>query len=121
MLQLLIESIKWLENYESWVLATCGHAYRNESMQGEKSSNLLYVILNEKWHELSEKFAKNLKTFEQESTHDTVESENPHPMRNSTLKMGRKFAGHAGTHIQQMGTVVHHAAGRTCPVNLQKL
>ena len=34
MLQLLIESMRWLESYEEWVLATCGQSYRNKSFTG---------------------------------------------------------------------------------------
>ena len=62
MLKLLVKSIKWLENYEIWVLAKCGQSYRNESLHGEYSSDLHHNRLDEKWHKLSEKFTKILKT-----------------------------------------------------------
>lgn len=58
MLQLLIKSIKWLENYESWVLATCGQSYRNESLYGTSSKKVYDICLDKKWSELSEKFTK---------------------------------------------------------------
>ncbi|MGD1835381.1 MAG: hypothetical protein ACPKQO_06640 [Nitrososphaeraceae archaeon] len=71
MLQLLVKSIKWLENYESWVLAKCGQSYRNESLYGKNSYDAHHIRLDEKWHELSEKFAKILKTSEPESDHES--------------------------------------------------
>ena len=60
MLQLLVKSMKWLENYEKWILATCGQTYRNESLQDKDSSNAPHIRLDEKWHDLSEKFSKIL-------------------------------------------------------------
>ena len=69
MLQLLVKSIKWLENYESWVLAKCGQLYRNESLYGKNSHGEHHICLDKKWHELSEKFAKILKTSKPESNH----------------------------------------------------
>ena len=58
MLRLLIKSIKWLENYESWVLTTCGQSYRNESLYGTSSKKIHDICLDKKWYELSEKFTK---------------------------------------------------------------
>jgi len=57
---------------------------------------LLHVSLNEKWHELSKKFAKILKIFEQESTHDTVESENPQSDAEQYSQDGKKICGPCG-------------------------
>lgn len=58
MLQLLVKSIKWLENYENWVLIRCGESYRNESLQGMNSNGVPPIRLDKKWHELSERFTK---------------------------------------------------------------
>ena len=58
MLQLLIKSIKWLENYERWIVTTCGESYRNESLQGMNSRGVPHIRLDKKWYELSQKFAK---------------------------------------------------------------
>lgn len=60
MLQLLVKSTKWLENYEKWILKTCGKTYRSESLQGKFPSNTPHIRLDEKWHELDEKFSKIL-------------------------------------------------------------
>ena len=62
MLKLLVKSIKWLERYEKWVLATCGQTYRDKSLDGQYLSPP--VRLDKKWSELSEKFPKILQTFE---------------------------------------------------------
>ena len=96
MLQLLIESMKWLESYENWVLATCGQSYRNESLQGEYSSDSPHNRLDEKWHELSEKFAKILKTSEPESNQDTVESKTPQSNLEQSSQKGKKTCGACG-------------------------
>ena len=56
MLQLLIKSIKWLENYENWILTTCGESYRNESLQDMNSKGVSHIRLDKKWSELSEIF-----------------------------------------------------------------
>ena len=56
--QLIIKSIKWLENYEAWVLATCGQSYRNESLYGMSSQSVHDICLDKKWSELYEKFTK---------------------------------------------------------------
>ena len=61
MLQLLVKSIKWLESYENWVLNKCGQSYRDESLYGKNANNVHHVCLDEKWHELSEKFTKILR------------------------------------------------------------
>ena len=61
MLQLLVKSMKWLENYEEWILTTCGQTYRSESLQGKFPSDTRHLRLDEKWHDLSEKFSKILK------------------------------------------------------------
>lgn len=58
MLKLVIKSIKWMENYENWVLATCGHSYRNESLQGMSSRTVANISLDKKWSELYGKFVK---------------------------------------------------------------
>ena len=60
MLQLLDKSMKWLENYEKWILTTCGQTYRSESLQSKFPSDTPHIRLDEKWHELSEKFSKIL-------------------------------------------------------------
>ena len=58
MLQLLTKSIKWMENYEAWVLSTCGQSYRNESLYGTSSKKVHDACLDKKWSELFEKFTK---------------------------------------------------------------
>ena len=77
MLQLLIESMKWLESYENWIVATCGQSYRNESLQGQYASDLPHNHLDKKWHEMYEKFAKILETSQLEANHDKTESKTP--------------------------------------------
>ena len=61
MLQLLIKSIKFLENYENWVLGICGESYRNESLQDMHSQVAPTIHLDKKWSELSKKFEKILR------------------------------------------------------------
>jgi len=57
MLQLLIQSIKWFEQYESWVLDTCGQAsYRNETIQDMYSHEILNIRLDKSWKDLAIKF-----------------------------------------------------------------
>ena len=68
MLQLLVKSMKWLESYENWVLATCGQTYRNESLRSRYPSAAHHIRLDEKWSELSEKFTKILKPMNQSQT-----------------------------------------------------
>ena len=48
MLQLLIKSMKWLENHESWVLARCGPSYHNKSLKDIISRNALPICLDKK-------------------------------------------------------------------------
>ena len=48
MLQLLIKSMKWLENYEIWVLARCGPSYRNKSLEDTISRNAPPICLDKK-------------------------------------------------------------------------
>ena len=60
MLQVLVESMRWLESYENWVHATCGQSYRSKSLQGEYASDPVQRM-DEAWRKLSEEFAKILK------------------------------------------------------------
>ena len=97
MLQLLGKSMMWLESYESWVLATCGQSYRNESLQGEYSSDSnKNNRLDKKWHELSEKFAKILETSEPEPDQDTVDSEAPQSNLEQPSQNEKKICGACG-------------------------
>ncbi|QMU53467.1 MAG: hypothetical protein GKS07_11340 [Nitrosopumilus sp.] len=61
MLQLLIKSIRFLENYENWVLGICGESYRHESLQDMHSQVASPIHLDKKWSELSKKFEKILR------------------------------------------------------------
>ena len=88
--------MKWLESYENWVLATCGQSYRNESLQDGYSSDAHHNRLDEKWHELSEKFAKILKTSEPEPDYDTIESESSQSNFGQPSQNGKKVCGACG-------------------------
>lgn len=54
MLRLLVRSTRWLEGYENWILATCGQAYRDESIRDRYSPGSRR--LDERWRALSEEF-----------------------------------------------------------------
>ncbi|WP_299292164.1 hypothetical protein [Nitrosopumilus sp.] len=79
MLQLLVKSIKWLERYENWVVATCGQSYRDKSLRSPNSSSTSSLYLDQKWSELNEKFEKILKNSEPEPVEDVIETEPVQP------------------------------------------
>jgi len=79
MLQLLVKSMKWLENYEKWISSTCGESYREKSLQSPNSSVASSVCLDQKWIELNEKFEKILKNSQSKQNYDVIESEPVQP------------------------------------------
>ena len=95
MLQLLIGSTKWLEGYESWVLATCGQAYRNESLRGKHSSDSTHSRLDERWANLSKKFARCAQPASEEPGRGRAGPKISSPALGSA-QGGKKFAASAG-------------------------
>ena len=60
-LHMLVESIKWLEDYENWIYSTCGESYRDDILREKRTPKIPYNRLNEGWHDLFEKFSDILK------------------------------------------------------------
>ena len=60
-LHMLVESMKWLENYEKWIDSVCGESYRDSIMEEKHTPNIPYKRLDEGWHDLFEKFSDILR------------------------------------------------------------
>ncbi len=102
-LQLLFKSMKWLEGYEKWIIATCGQSYRDKSLQAANSSNVTSFYLDQKWSELNKKFEKILTNSEPEQNYDVIESEPVQPNFEHPIVIPEKICGPCGDMYPENG------------------